>query len=151
MNPETSPGFTPLPPAPQGAAHTRRIAHQTGAGSQPLRKLDRRSLLTVALGAGVFIPHPGGHCAHMLPGREREEGAFPNPRASLGELASAHPAQERLGRHLCRGAGALGLRGRRGQGRWGDRAKKARAPPGPPGTSTLIRGHLFALRPLTTF
>ena len=87
----------------------------------------------------------------MLPGREREEGAFPNPWASLGELASAHPAQERLGRHLCRGAGALGLRGRRGQGRWGDRAEKARAPPGPPGTSTLIRGHLFALRPLTTF
>lgn len=87
----------------------------------------------------------------MLPGRKREEGTFPSPRASLGELASVHPAQERPGRHLRRGAGALGLRGRRGQGRRGDGAEKARAPPGPSGTSTLMRGHLVALRPLTTF
>lgn len=33
----------------------------------------------------------------MLPGRQREGGAFPSPPASLGELASAHPAQERRG------------------------------------------------------
>ena len=112
----------------------RRIAHQTGAGSQLLRKLDRRFLLTVALGAGVFIPHPGGHCAHMLPGSEREEGAFPNPRASLGELAATQRRSGQGGTCVVgQGPWDCGVGGVRGDGDMELRRPGRRpAPQGPP-------------------
>lgn len=102
-------------------------------------------------GWGLHSPSRGPLCPHTAraaPGIGRGEGRFPSSPASLGEHHGSS-----LGGTWVVGRGPWDHAGGevRGDGGMGARRPGGRAPPRPPGASTLIRGHTPALRPLTTF
>lgn len=139
MNPGTPPGFP----------RSHRLCEEPPTrGAQPTRlkpALTRSAGWTAVLSAhrhprgwGPHSPAGGPLCPHAArktEGRRRVSKPTGQPRRA----GLCPPSAGAAGRHLCRGAGALGLRG-----------GGVRMPPSPPGASTLRRGHRHTLRPLAT-
>lgn len=146
-------------PTQRGASHTGTQPTGAGftAGSHHLRSPDRNPLCSPSpwgghlQGWGLHSPSRGPLCPHTAraaPGIGRGEGRFPSSPASLGEHHGSS-----LGGTWVVGRGPWDHGGGevRGDGGMGARRPGGRAPPRPPGASTLTRGHTPALRPLTTF
>lgn len=114
--PWDAPWVPPLPPALRGAAHTRRAAHQTEAGSHPLCRLDRRALCSPSPeGLGSSFPSRGATVPACCPEDRGKEAHFQahQPASESWPL----PTQRRSGGEapVSWGRGP-GTAGRRGQG-----------------------------------